>query len=255
MAKNSRGSVPPEPKTGHAGEARLAAANGSAPSSSQPAARGSAEETRRRLIDSALDAFGRYGFDGASTRRIATDAGVNLAAIPYHFGSKEGLHKAVAQHIVDEVGNRLGPLIGTISQALESGTVGADEAEAMLRTMVGRAAETLLGHPEAQRWAPFVLREQMDPSPTFDVLYDGFMGRAHALITALLARAIGRSEADPETIARSFALLGQLVIFRVGRAIIGRRLGWTGYAAGEIDIVKTILDENLAAIVAAGRQA
>jgi AcrR family transcriptional regulator len=218
-----------------------------------PNTRGSSEDTRRRLLDAALDAFGRYGFDGASTRRIASDAGVNLAAIPYHYGGKEGLHRAVAQHIVDEVSGRLGPLADTVSHALDAGDVSPDEAGAMLQTMVGQAAETILGHPEARRWAPFILREQMDPSSTFDVLYEGFMGRAHKLITALLARAIGKSKDDQETIAGAFAVLGQLVIFRMGPAIIERRLGWTEYGPGEIEIVRTILHENLAAIIAAGR--
>lgn len=215
--------------------------------------RGSSEETRRRLLDAALDAFGRYGFDGASTRRIARDAGVNLAAIPYHFGGKEGLHRAVAQHIVDEVRSKLGPIVDSVSHALESGNVGPEEAGTMLQTMVGQAAETLLGHPEAQRWAPFILREQLDPSETFDVLYDGFMGNAHKLITALLARAVGKSEADPEVIAQAFAVLGQLVIFRMGRAIIDRRLGWDSYGPAEVEVVRTILHDNLAAIIAAGR--
>jgi len=217
-------------------------------------ARSSSEDTRRRLLEAALEAFGRYGFDGASTRRIASEAGVNLAAIPYHFGGKEGLHRAVAQHIVDEVSARLGPLIDTVSQAQEAGDVGPDEAGRMLRAMVGQAAETILGHPEAQSWAPFILREQMDPSPTFDVLYDGFMGHAHKLATALLARAIGRAEDDPETIARAFAMLGQLVIFRMGRAMVDRRLGWTAYGPGEIAIVRSVLDEHLQAIIAAGRR-
>ncbi|MEJ8571117.1 CerR family C-terminal domain-containing protein [Microbaculum marinum] len=234
----------PKKTTGGHGGREIAAETGSP--------RASSEETRRRLIGAALDAFGRYGFDGASTRRIASEAGVNLAAIPYHFGGKDGLHRAVAQHIVDEVKGRLGPLVDTISAALQSGEVDAEKARVMLHAMVGQAAEVLLGHPEAQRWAPFILREQMDPSPTFDVIYDGFMGRAHILVTGLLARATGRSEEDPETIARAFALLGQLVIFRMGRAIIERRLGWTGYGPTEIETVKSILQDTVTAIMAEG---
>ncbi len=39
-----------------------------------------------RLIRAALNAFGRQGFEAASTRAIAGAAGANLAALPYHFG-------------------------------------------------------------------------------------------------------------------------------------------------------------------------
>src|SRR3984893_2334354 len=43
-------------------------------------------ETRARLIEAALDVFGRLGLEGATTREIGKQAGVNLAAIVYHFG-------------------------------------------------------------------------------------------------------------------------------------------------------------------------
>ena len=62
--------------------------------------RGQGAETRQRLVEAALDIFGRLGFEGATTRQIANQAGTNLAAIKYHFGSKEALHIAVAEHIV-----------------------------------------------------------------------------------------------------------------------------------------------------------
>src|SRR4051812_37372769 len=57
-------------------------------------------ETRARLIAAALEVFGHKGFDGASTREIADAAGANLAAIVYHFGSKEALYHAVAEDVV-----------------------------------------------------------------------------------------------------------------------------------------------------------
>jgi AcrR family transcriptional regulator len=47
--------------------------------------------TRERILDVALDAFVELGFDGASTRTIATRAGVNQGLIPYYFGTKEVL--------------------------------------------------------------------------------------------------------------------------------------------------------------------
>jgi TetR/AcrR family transcriptional regulator, regulator of cefoperazone and chloramphenicol sensitivity len=215
--------------------------------------RGGAEETRRKLVDAALDAFGRYGFDGASTRDIARRAGVNLAAIPYHFGGKEGLHTAVAEHILEAIRQRIGPLIERMTATLDAGAVSPDAATAMLRTIVGQAADTLLGHPEAQRWAPYILREQMDPTPAFNVLYDGFMGRAHVLITSLFACATGRDSGDPETIVRVFGVFGQLVIFRMGRAMVERRLGWTNYGPAEVAMVKAAALSNLDAMIEAGR--
>jgi AcrR family transcriptional regulator len=51
--------------------------------------------TREKLLDAAEDLFSAHGFASTSVRSITTAAGVNLAALNYHFGSKEGLAEAV----------------------------------------------------------------------------------------------------------------------------------------------------------------
>ncbi len=51
--------------------------------------------TRDRILDAAENVFMEFGYEGASIRRITSDAGVNLAAGNYHFGSKEALFQAV----------------------------------------------------------------------------------------------------------------------------------------------------------------
>lgn len=53
------------------------------------------EETRARILTSAVRHFGAVGFEGASLRTILADAATNTAAANYHFGSKAGLYRAV----------------------------------------------------------------------------------------------------------------------------------------------------------------
>ena len=53
--------------------------------------------TREKIIKAASRAFARNGYDGASIRTIVAAADVNQAAINYHFGSKDGLYRAVLQ--------------------------------------------------------------------------------------------------------------------------------------------------------------
>ena len=52
---------------------------------------------REQLIGIAMDVFGEHGFAGGSLRTIAEQAGVNHATLIQHFGSKEGLLKAVLE--------------------------------------------------------------------------------------------------------------------------------------------------------------
>ncbi len=53
------------------------------------------EATRTRILDAAEYLFSEHGVKGASLRAIVAHAGVNLAAVNYHFGSKKGLLEAV----------------------------------------------------------------------------------------------------------------------------------------------------------------
>lgn len=50
--------------------------------------------TKSRIVAAAIEAFSSDGYEGASTRQIATLAGENQGLITYHFGNKENLWKA-----------------------------------------------------------------------------------------------------------------------------------------------------------------
>lgn len=53
------------------------------------------ESTRDRILRAAESVFGKLGFEGATARKIAARAGVPVALINYHFGSKEGLYREI----------------------------------------------------------------------------------------------------------------------------------------------------------------
>ncbi|MCK0112459.1 TetR family transcriptional regulator [Ornithinimicrobium sp. F0845] len=57
--------------------------------------RGGAE----RIIEAAIDLFGRHGVHGTSLRSVAQQAGVSQALVVHHFGSKDGLLRACDHHV------------------------------------------------------------------------------------------------------------------------------------------------------------
>ena len=58
-------------------------------------------DTKQKILDSAQHLFASLGFQATSLRAITKRAGVNIAAINYHFGSKEALLNAVIQrHLI-----------------------------------------------------------------------------------------------------------------------------------------------------------
>jgi AcrR family transcriptional regulator len=60
-----------------------------------------AGDTKSRILDAAEELFMEHGFEATSLRLITTAAGVNLAAVNYHFGSKEELFQAVLTRRLD----------------------------------------------------------------------------------------------------------------------------------------------------------
>ncbi|MGA7296287.1 MAG: TetR/AcrR family transcriptional regulator [Rhodanobacteraceae bacterium] len=59
--------------------------------------------TKQRILNAAERLFADHGFAAASLRRVTADAGVNLAAVNYHFGSKETLIEEVFRRRLDEL--------------------------------------------------------------------------------------------------------------------------------------------------------
>lgn len=58
-------------------------------------------ETRTRILDAAEELFMQHGFEGTSMRLLTAKAAVNLAAVNYHFGSKNALIEAVFRRRLD----------------------------------------------------------------------------------------------------------------------------------------------------------
>ena len=59
--------------------------------------------TKERILDAAETLFAQHGFAGTSLRQVTSRADVNIAAVNYHFGSKENLVNEVFRRRMDEM--------------------------------------------------------------------------------------------------------------------------------------------------------
>jgi TetR/AcrR family transcriptional regulator, regulator of cefoperazone and chloramphenicol sensitivity len=221
-----------------------------AESSARSAPRG--DETRQRLIEGAMEVFADLGFNGASTRALAERAGANLAAISYHFGSKAGLYRAVARHIAEGMLAKLRPALEEVEAALAAGSLKRRELMRLLHLLVIETfAATVIGSEEAGKWSRFVVREQMRGGEAFEIIYGGAMVRLQKACGALVARLREVPEDDPRNIVRAVAIIGQILIFRIGRATMLKRMGWQDLTAEGLRLIQSVLREDLERIVSA----
>ena len=74
-------------------------------------------ETRERILDAAERLFMAHGYEGTSMRQITGDAAVNLAAVNYHFGSKESLMQEVFRRRLDWLNEERMRVLNEMEQA------------------------------------------------------------------------------------------------------------------------------------------
>ena len=207
-------------------------------------------DTRSRLIAAALRSFGQQGFAAASVRAIAAGAGTNVASIAYHFGSKAGLYRACADRVVGQIDGAMaaaGPLPDADPNDAAAAGLSPDAAaarlEGILRAMVG----FLVTAPAAEAMVGFVLREMADQGEALDLIYDRLFEPRHRALCALWSAATGQP-ADSDAVRLAvFALIGQVVYFRIAQPLVRRRMGWTRMGPDEAARIADTLAASLAA--------
>ncbi|NIJ65572.1 AcrR family transcriptional regulator [Sphingomonas leidyi] len=176
--------------------------------------------TSQTLIETAIDQFGRHGFEGASTREIARASGTAMSSITYHFGGKQGLYLAAADHIAACVREIQGPALEVARETARAGTR-EQATEALLALLDGFAL--MMIRPESEAWSLFITREQQAPTEAFDRIYTGVMQEVVGVFVALLAR-IRTDLGEREVLAMGIMLFGQTLVLRVCRAAVTRIL-------------------------------
>ncbi len=179
------------------------------------------EATRQRLIDTGLMLFGRYGFDGVTTRQLATTAQVNQAAIPYHFGGKEGVYLAIAEQIAASVGPQVNALQKNIHSRLNH-----EAPQNLLLECTVKLAEIAFTPEHQSSWFIFLTREQFHPTAALTILQRGFIDPVHQLIGELIALITNTTVDTEANILLTQAYLGPLVGFVCGKALLNKRLNW-----------------------------
>jgi AcrR family transcriptional regulator len=130
--------------------------------------RNGAAATKTRILDAAEALFLEHGFEATSLRAITAAAEVNLAAVNYHFGSKEELFEAVLTRRLDPMNQRRVALLTRLEQEAGEQPVACDRILA----------------------AMFI--------PALELARDPERGGSHFL------RLLGRAYADPAPFIRQF---------------------------------------------------
>lgn len=185
-----------------------------------------AESTRSRILDAGMRCFARTGYSGATTRAIAAGAGVTLPVIAYHFGNKEGLHRACAREILGRYQARMFELVSGARLAINGGKLGPADARILLDQVLDGLVAVLVTGEDDDLHSGFVMRELGERGPAWDYLYEELWRPGIRLVADLLAVAGGHASAGEGQKTSALLILSSLTAFTSQAQISLPVLGW-----------------------------
>lgn len=212
----------------------------------KPAAEGGyqrGEETRARIVEAAVGVFGERGYDRASTRDIASAAGVNAPAIQYYFDGKEGVYLECVEHLIALLWRKMAPPVEAAEHALaDAETDDATLVEVSLG-ILGMVVSTIQDSPQTSAWRAFLDRHQagLCPESATMAFEERFKMRIGRVIRQLIARLSGFAVEDDRTVIHSMALFTQGLAFRLQKPKLLAALKWTEISQKEMEQVRDVV--------------
>ena len=152
------------------------------PSVSGDAGRG--QPTRERILDAAEELFGQHGLEGTSLRQITKAAGVNLAAVNYHFQSKEALLREVVARRIEPLNHRR---LELLEEAERAAAPNAPSLDSILNALLVPVVEL---HSSAANFVPIMGRMYTEPGVLIDAFIKEHIMPMVARVLPLLQRAL-----------------------------------------------------------------
>ncbi|MEW8438281.1 MAG: CerR family C-terminal domain-containing protein [Candidatus Thiodiazotropha taylori] len=202
--------------------------------SDQPAE--SRNDTRTRLLEAALEAFGSRDYDGVSTREIVEMAGANISAISYHFENKQGLYHATVSYLSETLKAGMAEQLESLEAWMKQASA-EDCAEKVCQFLEHYFEHILLG--EVGKHSPgIIFREQNRPTEAFQILFENLLAPMHKALAQLVARYRGQSATEPQVLYMVHTLLGQTIIFRIAQTTLLKILEQKQYNQADINAIK-----------------
>jgi AcrR family transcriptional regulator len=191
-----------------------------------------------------LKEFGLAGISGATTRKIAQEATVNLPALTYYFGGKEGLYLACAREIVGEYQAHMLTMLVGLRTSLDQGA-SPQSARAALKAVLNALVDLQIAGRQSDIWMSFVLREIAEQGPAFGLLFEQLWSPGVDLIADLIRRITGEPPASTRPRLQALLLVSSLSAFSLARPISLKYLGWASLTSAGVGEIKAVLERQI----------
>jgi TetR/AcrR family transcriptional regulator, regulator of cefoperazone and chloramphenicol sensitivity len=170
----------------------------------------SAKETCRKLIDAAGELFAERGLHATTIKDITDRAGVNMAAVNYHFRDKFELYTAVVRHALTTTA--VIPLPGELSGTPED----------RLRQVIRSQIEDIFD-PSRPAWrGPLVAHEFAQPTEALDAVMEELIRPRSELVEGIVRDIVGPGVPERQVLSAVFSVGAQALFYLYHTGIIQR---------------------------------
>lgn len=173
-----------------------------------------------RLLQAARKLFAERGVAATSIRELAHEAGVNVAAVNYHFGDKEQLYLETLRYcyrtcgVLNERGNEI------LQEAIKADT--QEAALTGIRDYIHQLMHALFFSEDARLQAKLLFREMSDPTPALEVIVREFISPKRELLCKLLVQAKPDLARDKNLTLYASSIIGQILYYRTSLPVFLR---------------------------------
>jgi AcrR family transcriptional regulator len=198
------------------------------------------------VLEAAGEVFAEKGFHNATVRDICERAEANIAAVNYHFQTKEQLYAAVLAFAQQRALEKYPPTLGLSPNATPK-----QRLHAFVRAFLLR----IFDKGQYAWHGKLMAREMVDPSAALDNLAEQFVKPQSQVIAAIVKDILGE-RATPDRIMRcTFSVVGQVLFYHNCRPVICRIFPHQGYEPADIEqIAAHITEFSYAAIQNIGEE-
>ena len=180
-------------------------------------------DTKKRIIETAGSIFAESGFQNATVREICKQAGVNIAAINYHFGDKKGLYLAVLKYGKDSAFQKhpLDIMSGKSSSP-------EDRFKDFVSRFIGRVREC---HEGEFPWVrKLIAHELLRPTEGLDMVAEEGIRPIFKILSTIVRQILGRDATEDTINLCCASVVGQSLFFFYAQPMITRLFPGKDYA-------------------------
>ncbi|NSX56711.1 CerR family C-terminal domain-containing protein [Parasulfitobacter algicola] len=195
------------------------------------------ERTRNALLTSAIRLFGSKGFQNTTMRDLAQESGANIAAINYHFGSKDNLRVETARTFA-AIMNTRGP--GEKLKQLSPDQISrmsADTAKSTLRDIMIANIRHMTTDEQGSHIQRFFLREVFSDDFDISILFELAFSSHFQLMAQLVSRVTDLPADSDACKIKTLIMMGQSIFLCMAQPLIETAMNWSDYGEQQLALM------------------